>query len=125
MKEITELLGQLATELGTTAGKLWGVLLRQAPISGALNIILCITLVVASVWVFRFVQDKTTAPPQSETNKYPSAAWGKEGAFFAWVYAMSFIGVAAIFILSSVGEIVTAFFNPEFWALKKILSTLE
>jgi len=125
VKELTELLGQLATKLGTTVDKLWGVLLRQAPISGAVDIILCIVLVIASAWVFRFVQNKTTAPPLSETNKYPSADWEAEGTVLAWVGAAVFIGVAGLQVFYSIEGIVTAFLNPEYWALSKILGKVK
>jgi hypothetical protein len=46
VKELTELLGKLADKLGTTVEKLWSVLLKQAPISGTVDLLLCASLVV-------------------------------------------------------------------------------
>ena len=120
MKEMTELLGKLADKLGTTVEKLWSVLLKQAPISGVIDLALCVALVIASIFIFRFVQNKTT--PQEE-ERY--ADWDDEGKFFAWAGTAIFIAIAGVFIMCSVESIVSAFFNPEYWALTKILSKVS
>jgi hypothetical protein len=119
MKEMTILLEKLADKLGTTVEKLWSVLLRQAPISGAVDLILCIILVVASIFVFKFVNKKTTG------GKDGYADWDDEGKFFAWAGAAIIIGINVFLIVCSAESIISAFFNPEYWALSKILSKVK
>lgn len=116
MKELTELLGALAVKLGTTVDKLWSVLLKQAPISGTVDLVICIALVIASVFVFRFVNTKTTEDEHGE------ADWDSDGKCFVWIGTAIFIAIAGALILCSVESIASAFFNPEYWALTKILS---
>lgn len=126
MKELTELLGQLAAKLGTTVEKLWAVLLKQAPISGAIDILICVGMVFFSVWAFRFVKGKTTKRKKSD-DKYERAEadWKDEGAFFSWVAVGFIFLVTAICICASAEMAVAAFFNPEYWALTKILDKVK
>lgn len=119
------LLEQLAAKLGTTAEKLWAVLLKQAPISGMANLILCVGLVLFAVKCFRFVNRKTTVPLMTEENQYPRGEWESEGSFFAWTGIGILFFVVGLVIAFSVNNIAAAFFNPEYWALKEILSVLK
>jgi hypothetical protein len=126
MKEFTELLGQLAEKLGTTVEKLWAVLLKQAPISGIIDLVICIGMVAFSVWVFRFVNRKTTVHEIVDgkwTNK--EAEWEDEGAFFSWVAVGAIFLLTIICVASEAENITAAFFNPEYWALTKILSKVK
>ncbi|MGB4574573.1 MAG: hypothetical protein WBI79_06225, partial [Kiritimatiellia bacterium] len=55
MNEATaKLIEELAAKLGTTAEHLWGVLVRQAPISATVNAALTLAWVVALVCGWRF-----------------------------------------------------------------------
>jgi hypothetical protein len=110
-EKYAQLLETLATKLGTTAEHLWGVLLRQAPISGAVDLALCIILA-AVAWKLIALVKRKTADPESEWRFDPLPA-----VFFALV-ATILSGVA----LLSIPGIVSAFANPEYWALKQLLS---
>ena len=125
MKELTPFLEQLASKLGTTVEKLWAVLLKQASISGTVNFVLCISLILIAVKCFRFVNRKTTVPPKTEENRYPNAQWGEDEAIIAWIGISLLLFVIGLIILLSVDNIVTAFFNPEYWALKAILGAFK
>lgn len=122
MKELVPLLEKLASQLGTTIDKLWAVLLKQAMIIGITDLVLCVSLVGASILAFRFIQKKTTIPTETVENKYPHAQWEGEGAFIAWLIFFIGLLVTTIIILASAENIVSAFLNPEYWALNKILS---
>ena len=125
MKELIPFLEQLASKLGTTVEKLWTVLLRQAPISGTINLVLCVCLVLVAVKCFRFVNRKTTVPAKTKEDQYPNAQWEEEGAVGAWVGIGLLFLVIGLIIIFSVQNIATAFLNPEYWALEKILSTFK
>jgi len=111
----------LANKLGTTAEYLWGVLLRQAPITGAIDMLLMAAWVVGAVMWCRFVARKTAPPKATEDDRYPRADWAEESAFFSWVS----VGVVALFaglaVSSSLAIALAALFNPEYWALRQIL----
>lgn len=126
MKELTELLGQLAAKLGTTVEKLWAVLLKQAPISGTIDFLICIGMVIFAAWAFRFVKGKTTKHEIKEgTWSSKEAEWEDEGAFFSWVAVGAIIFLTIICVCSEAENITAAFFNPEYWALTKILSKVK
>ena len=126
MKELTELLGQLAAKLGTTVEKLWAVLLKQAPISGTIDLVICIGMVAFSVWVFRFVNRKTTVHEIVDgTWKNKEADWDEEGKVFAWIAVGAMFLLTIICVATEAENITAAFFNPEYWALTKILSKVK
>ena len=111
----------LAAKLGTTAEYLWGVLLRQAPITGAIDLAVMAAWVGMAVFLIRLVRRKTKTPAKTEEDRYPSAEWGEEGAVFSWAGAIGFALVAALIVGSQLSSVVAALANPEYWALKQIL----
>lgn len=123
-KEVKELLEQLAERLGTTVEKLWAVLLKQASINGIVDSLILIGMVIFSIAAFRFVKKKTTKLKRTN-GECPTAEWEYEIAFGAW------LGVAVMFIFTilCIGilaeSIVASFFNPEYWALSKILTMVK
>lgn len=116
-----QLIEALAAKLGTTAEHLWGVLVRQAPISGAVDLVLCIMIAAATWWWVALVKRKTMRPPETETNSYPRAEWEGEGAILAWVAAFIAGFLALVCVTGSAQWIVAAFANPEYWALKQLV----
>ena len=111
----------LAQKMGTTAEYLWGVLLKQAPITGAIDLAVMVAWVSAAVWWFRFVQRKTSTPPATADGKYSNAQWREEGAGIAWVSVVVAGLVVALCVGAILSSTVAAIFNPEYWALKQIL----
>jgi hypothetical protein len=125
MKELTLFLEQLANKLGTTVEKLWAVLLRQATISGIVDLILSVGLILVAVKCLRFVKRKTSIPAKTKDNEYPRAEWEDEGEFFAWSALAILLGIVGFFIIFALQNIMTAFLNPEYWALKEIFSAFK
>lgn len=115
------LIEKLAEKLGTTAEHLWGVLLHQAPISGAVDLATVAVMVLAAVGLVRFVKGKTTKPAMTEDDRYPHAEWEDEGAGLAWLGATIYLIITGVVVIGSAQGIVAAFFNPEYWALSHIL----
>ena len=111
----------LANKLGTTAEYLWGVLLRQAPITGVVNLAVMVTWVTAAVLLLRWVRRKTQVPPKTKEDPYPRAEWDSDGAFFAWGGAILFAALTALIVGLELSGVVAALVNPEYWALRQIL----
>ena len=119
-EKYAQLLETLATKLGTTAEHLWGVLVRQAPISGAVDLALCIILALAVWRLIAFVKRKTTPSEDSSGRSRPAEWHGEEGP--AWLVAAIMTTVLSGLIIATIPGIVSAFANPEYWALKQLLS---
>jgi hypothetical protein len=115
------LIGKIAEKLGTTSEHLWGVLLRQAPISGAVELSTAVVMAFAAVGLVRFVKGKTTKPAKTEDKRCSYAEWKDEVAIFAWLATAVYLIITGVVVFGSVQEIVAAFFNPEYWALSYIL----
>ena len=111
----------LAAKLGTTAEYMWGVLLRQAPITGAIDLAVMVAWVTMAVLLLRLVRRKTTKPAKTEEDRYPSAEWHEEGAVLAWAGAIGFALITALIVGSGLSSVAAALTNPEYWALKQIL----
>lgn len=115
-------LTQLANKLGTTAEYLWGVLLKQAPISGGVDLLVMLVLVLLSMRLFRFVNQKTTTPPPDQNNPYPIAAWKDEtGVALAWFGVWCFSVLVILHVVCDLNMVVAAFMNPGYWALSQII----
>lgn len=112
----------LAEKLGTTAEYLWSVLIKQAPITGAVDLLLMVAWIAAAALWFSFVKRKTTRPPNTEGDYgHRYAEWDGDAAFFGWASAGIFSLIAGIVVSSSLATTVAALFNPEYWALAQIL----
>lgn len=122
MNETTEkLVRELAEKLGTTTEHLWGVLLKQAPISAASDTIIML-IMLAILWGgYRLVREKTKVPPKTEENRYPDAEWECEEAFAAWGVLGLYAIITLIVTCCTISSVVTATMNPEYWALKQLL----
>ena len=111
----------LAQKLGTTAEYLWGVLLKQAPITGAIDLVVMAAWIAAAVWWLRLVQRNTSKPTASTENKCPRAEWEDEGAVFAWGSVVICWVLVGLCVGPKLSSTAAALLNPEYWALKQIL----
>lgn len=122
-----QLLEKLATQLGVTVEYLWSILIKQAYIAGIFNATLAgivFALVILTViWII-----SCTKPRLLEDGK-------KKSKYEEWNYDdLAGIIMIAQGIILTVGLTVfiyllnsafTALFNPEYWALNKILQTIS
>jgi hypothetical protein len=120
-KNTETLIRELADKLGTTSEYLWGVLLKQAPISAATDAAAVIILLAVTFYVCRLVFKKTTTPPKTEDEPYPEPEWEEAEAFLAWVVAGCSVVGTTIFVTASIQSVVTALLNPEYWALQQLM----
>ncbi len=110
MNEQTQtLVKELAAQFGTTAEHLWGVLVKQALLTGIGNSFAFCALLVIALSGFVYIKVNTV-----EFDKKGDT----EGFYFLWGL-MAFI--AAIIMLKLGKEAVTCFINPEYWALQQLL----
>ena len=111
----TKLVEELASKLGTTAEHLWGVLVRQAPISGVCDALAIVAWIIGLAWALRLVRSKTKEPEDGY------AEWTGEGAFFAWLVWGLTAAFAMLVAGANLGCIVASIVNPEYWALKQVM----
>jgi hypothetical protein len=108
-----KLIRELADKLGITAGHLWAALVRQAPISGTVDLLMCVVVVALLVCSYRRLR---RFDPGHDFRELFCGVW------FLW-------GAAAfstsMVIGSSLSKIAAAFFNPEYWALRQLIDNIQ
>lgn len=112
---------QLAEKLGTTSEYLWAVLIKQAPIAGAIVLAYYAVTVLALVLLWRF---------RAAIASGVQAAFDHgEGSAALAIVAGTVFGILALIwgisCLLAFENMLTAFLNPEYWALDKVLSTVK
>lgn len=122
MKDQTqEILSEIASKLGTTAEYLWAVLLNQAPISATINLIQVILVLIGCFLLYK------THIYFRNNEKYEADNWMDDSNLW-YSIPMVLAGISMAFLLLfcflSIDNIVNGYFNPEYWALKKILRTI-
>lgn len=119
-EQTTKLIEQLAQKLGTTTEYLWSVLLKQAPIEATVTLFqtLCVMLFGLALWKIH----KRLLKKESE-DKYSETGYEKyeESAIGPMIIATIVFAILFIICFCCVGDIVNGYFNPEYWALERIL----
>lgn len=111
--QLVPLLEKLADNLGTTSEYLFGVLVTQAPISAAGDLFAIVVILALSAITFSICLRKA--------KEYPNA---ERYAILAIFSAISFV-IFTIIGAASISTMLAGFFNPEYWALKEILSAIK
>lgn len=107
-----QLLEALAAKLGTTAEYLWGVLIRQAAVSATIDLVCLLVavtyLVVYTKWL------RVVRKGDMFDNEATGVIMGGCVAVIVFILA-----------LFCVSGVITGYMNPEYWALNKILDTIQ
>lgn len=123
-----KILEQLAAKLGTTSEYLWGILLKQAPISATLSM-LSFALVLVFGVVLLYAHKKLSKEIVSESGGYKSyeTLYGKfeEAAVIPMVLFAAVWVIVLFNCIFNIGDIINGYFNPEYWALKEIVHSLK
>jgi hypothetical protein len=122
MESVTVLLRELAEKLGTTTEYLWGVLVKQAPISSISNLFMVGLTILFSFGLWKL--HKWLMGNYADT-KYSRYDEYEEAAIIPMVFLFIIIGVFIIAGFFTIPSIITGFLNPEYWALKEILSNVK
>ena len=115
MKDLTNLLEQLSLKLGVTTEYLWAALLKQALISGIQSIIY-ILFVILLGFILYPLHKKARSKDFYNSND-PLWAVGLPVVIICW-----FLSILLLFPV--IGNGLTAFLNPTYWALDDILSNI-
>jgi uncharacterized Tic20 family protein len=120
-EQTAKLVEQLAQKLGTTADYLWSVLLKQAPISAITDLVFFAFTIILGVVIYK-VHKHLLAEKDGNNSIYYDL---EEGAVVPMIFVLVIWAIMFIACLCSIGNIINGFLNPEYWALKEILSSLN
>ena len=120
-EQTMKLVDQLAQKLGTTSNYLWSILLKQAPVSAIIDLIYFILTIIGGIILYK-VHKYLASEKNGEESIYD-----ENGGFVICIMIFATLIWTVLFIACffSIGNIINGFFNPEYWAFDKILSSLK
>lgn len=126
-QEMFKRLDILGEKLGVTANHLWAVLVRQAYAEALGNLVIVAGLLVGIVIAVRYVKWFSKQPfEQDQEYKCIRARSDKQTAqLIAAIFAGIGAVVAAVAVVSLLYYAVLALYNPEYFALQKLLEALK
>ncbi len=117
----TKLLEQLAEKMGTTVEYLWNILIYQAHIQAITVLIQMVIIFIATYFLI-----KLHIKFNKETDDKHSIYYEhEEAAGIPMVIAGIVMAVLIIIAFFCITDVVNGFFNPEYWALQKVLKTIN
>ena len=111
--EILKRIDGLSQKLGATSEKVWSVLIRQAHIEAAMDVLWSIVCAALLFILYRVTVSSIRKDLDSSTD-FPWIAVAV-GSVIAMV-------ILSIFLLACLTELPTPLLNPEYWALHEILA---
>ena len=113
MEEFTQFLEKIANVLGVTIDKVWEILLKQAFISGMLHTVIYFCLILSCVGLYKSIKAKVGPFNMIE-----------EENFIMWLLFGIWYVIVGFLILITMESTIAALFNPEYWALNKLICKL-
>lgn len=111
--ETAKLIQDLAAKLGTTADHLWGVLVRQAPVSSMISIL---SFVLQGCAVYFYAKWLMGRPAIEDDDAIPQ--WIGRGAMWC---VLIVVVICLLCDMDDMATNISGFTNPEYWALKQIV----
>jgi hypothetical protein len=130
MNENTQqLLEKLAEKLGTTTEYLWQILLNQAKYDVIISFIqmtFMAVFIIATVKIHFKLAKEIPKDPNDKWSRYESL-YDKyeEAAIIPMFFAGIIVIIMVICFLAGFNDLMSAIFNPEYWALNKILNHIN
>ena len=119
--ETVNLLTELAAKLGTTSEYLWGILVRQAPVAATITLIQIIFTVLSGIFLWK-LHKYFSKETDKRYSMYDRGNGGLEALMVMFSILILTIGIVLFFAIESMFN---GYFNPEYWALNKILNVLK
>lgn len=123
-EQTTKLLETLAQKLGTTTEYLWSVLLKQAPIDATITLIQTLLIALFGFILYR-THKRFLKVVETEYSRYTIYSKYEEGAAIPMIIAFVLFLIFSCCAFLDINDIVNGYFNPEYWALDKIMNTMK
>lgn len=117
-EQTVQLIEKLATKLGTTSEYLWGLLIKQAPISATINLVYFIFVIITGVLLYKLHKYFSKEDSRGRTI-YDDG--DNMLVIVPMVIGVTLWTIFALVSFFSLGDVFNGFANPEYWALKEVL----
>lgn len=119
-QELT-LIDKLASKLGTTSEQMWNVLMAQANVRIVQESLVILGTIAFCITLWKVHKKLSGKMPNDTQNYYYEYDAAEVMMWLGVVIALTLI----IISVCSIGVIITCIFNPDYYALDQILSTLK
>lgn len=119
MEELKPLLEELARQLGTTVGYLWGILIQQANVFVVIYICYVILFSLLVVSALKTVKIFVYWLEENDED------WRCWASFVVGAVLIIFSILTGLGLITNVSSFITAILNPEYWALQQILDVIK
>lgn len=119
-EQSTKLLEQLANKLGTTSEYLWGILIKQAPIDSTITLVQFALIAIYGIILYR-LHIKFSKETEDENSIY------ENDGVIQGIMVIGFIIFAILTICAFFGipSVFNGYVNPEYWALREVLNSIQ
>jgi len=116
----TKLIEQLAEKMGTTSQYLWSILIKQAPVDATITLIQILISIAFALILYK-IHKKLSKSDKDGYNRYD------DNEFTVIIMAVALCSVIILLIASfcCIGDVINGYFNPEYWALDKVLHSIK
>lgn len=120
----TKLLELLAQKLGTTTEYLWMVLVKQAPVDATITLFQTVLIMMFGWFLYR---KHKRLMVKKDYNGYNETGYShyEEVAYIPMIVGAIFFVIMSTVAFFCIQDIINGYFNPEYWALNKLLQTLS
>lgn len=109
-EQTRQLIESLAAKMGTTAERLWAVLVKQAPIEAGVSFITFCFFICLLILGYKLIKEKTKEFDFDSPER-----------ILSWVLWAFWVTLWVILFACNLSAMIAGFLNPEYWALMKIL----
>jgi uncharacterized membrane protein YraQ (UPF0718 family) len=127
-KEVLTRLDAIAAKLGVAAGEVWRILLKQAFVESVVQVVvgvlLAITAAIVVKWFYsRVLADQAFNANIKEEHSYDYYRAKRDPA--GWVTGMVLCSIAGLVAIGVAISGILGVMNPEYYALRELLSVLK
>lgn len=120
-----EYIDAIAANLGVAAEHVYGALLKQAMVSGLRSVVYIIICLAVSYVIIKMFKRIYSDVKEGEDGIFVDSYGVSLGGVFALIFGGIAIIIMFFAIMADIGNATTALLNPEYWALKEILTTIK
>lgn len=122
-EQTTKLIEQLAQKLGTTTEYLWSVLLKQAQIQSMVTLFQFLLIAILGYVLFKI--HKSLSIVKDYDGHHETGYSHYEDSNTIMIIAGAIFAILVLLAFFCIGDVFNGFFNPEYWALSKVLSVIK
>lgn len=123
-EQTIKLIEEMAHKLGTTTEYLWGILIKQATVQAYMGLFFILLIAIFNYVLYKVHKRLMEIKDYGDYKKSGYSYYG-DNAKIPMGIALVIHCLLIIGALCSIETVINGFFNPEYWALDKVLNYVK